>query len=331
MREKAVTLADIANELGISKNAVSLALRGKDGVSKSLREQVMAKAKEMDYQGIGKAQGYILALIPQRIASSVSMFYHQLCFDMESYATSCGYQLIITSVSEAEETSLHVPTLLRDVPFMGIVTVGNLSKAYCEMIRKLGMYYVMVDQYYDDVPVDSVTTANSSGAYLLTKHLIEHGHSKIQFFGNSLRTSSLADRWLGYMRAIQEDKLPILDNSLRYASNVSVESYELIEHTLNELTELPTAFVCGHDTIAKDVIRALEKRGLHCPDDFSIVGFDNIQSYDITALDLTTYSTPKAEIARAALDLMLNANRSTPQKIQLYGNVVYRGSVKDIR
>ena len=54
MKLKAVTLADIAGEFGISKNAVSLALRGKVGVSEELRERVRMKAQEMKYLGVNK-------------------------------------------------------------------------------------------------------------------------------------------------------------------------------------------------------------------------------------------------------------------------------------
>lgn len=331
MRNKNVTMADIAQALGVSKNAVSLALRGKAGVSEELRERVIAKAQEMQYHGLNKAQGCILALIPQRLASSESMFYHRLCFDMEACASSLGYQLIISSVSEAEERTLRPPALLSTVACTGVVTVGNLSRAYCEMIRKLGLHFIMVDQYYDDVPVDCVTTANSSGSYLMTKHLIENGHTSIQFLGSSFRTSSLKDRWIGYKRAMSDHNLPILSNSLIYARDILWETYQEVAQALDAMPELPTAFVCGHDMTAKHLIGALAQRGLRCPEDFSVVGFDNIQSYDILALNLTTYATPKTAIAHAAIGLLQNSSVDCPKRIQIYGEPIYRGSVRDIR
>lgn len=112
MRSKNVTLADIAKELGISKNAVSLALRNKEGVSRELRERVMAKANEMHYQAVSKMQGCILALIPQRYTGAGSIFYHRLCFEMEAYAANLGYQLIISSVSESAEAQCQEPYML---------------------------------------------------------------------------------------------------------------------------------------------------------------------------------------------------------------------------
>jgi len=332
LRSKTVTLADIAQELGVSKNAVSLALRGKDGVGKELRDKIIAKAQEMQYISPEKLQGCVLALIPQRFTNaSNSLFYHQVCYEMEAYAAKLDCPLIISSVSEEDEKSCTPPLLLDSISCIGIITVGNLSKAYCRMIRGLNLRYVMADQYYEDLAVDSVTTANVSGTYLLTEHLIQNGHKRIQYFGTRFRTASLEDRWLGYKRALSAYHLPVLTNCYTEVQAANFDEMALITKALNECDEMPTAFVCGHDMTARSIIYALALRGLRYPNDFSVVGFDDIQSPELQELNLTTYSTPKAEIARVALDLMLNANRSTPQKIQLYGNVVYRGSVKDIR
>ena len=327
MKLKAVTLADIAGELGISKNAVSLALRGKDGVSEELRERVRMKAQEMKYLGVNKVQGCILALIPQRIARAAGTFYQRLCFDMEAYAAGFGYQLIISSVSSEDEMLCRPPALLGSVACMGIITIGNLSLGYCRMIYSLGIRYVMADQFYDDIPVSSVATANSSASYMLTKRLIDSGHKSIQFFGSSQRTSSLEERWIGYKRAMRDHNLPILSNRLIDGS--AIESQKLIVQTLKELSELPTAFVCCHDVIARDLIETLNHRGLHCPNDFSVVGFDDVQTHEVQALNLTTYRTPYSAIAKTAIELLHAEDE--PKRIKLFGEVVERGSIRNIR
>lgn len=336
MRSKSVTLADIAKELGISSNAVSLALRGKEGVSDELRERIVQKAKEMNYTGSSQPHGCILALIPYRFSGAEdamynSSFYHQVCFQMEAYAASLGHQLIISSVQPADESAVRVPPLLASIPCSGIITVGNLSGEYCHMIQSLGLPYVMADQYYDDLTASSVITANTSGSYLLTSHLIEQGHTRIQFFGMPFRTSSLEDRWIGYKRAMLQHNLKPLDNLLLHSSSMQWDEYNLIFKALDELESMPTAFVCGHDVTAQQIIHTLSRRGLHCPDDFSVVGFDNIQSPDILGLNLTTYNTPKRAIAETAVNLILEGNTHSPRRIQLYGEMVFRNSVRPLQ
>ena len=334
MRTKTVTLNDIAQALGVSSNAVSLALRGKDGVSDALRERVLSKARELGYGGASRAQTCVLALIPHRFSGAEnalyhSSFYHHVCFQMEACAAARGCQLIISSVPLADEQAAHVPPLLGAVPCSGIITVGNLSRDYCRMIQAQGLPYVMADQYYDDVPASCVVTANVSGAYMLTSHLIARGHRDIQFFGMARRTSSLQDRWTGYARAMREHGLEPLDNLLLHARSVDTDDSELLPQALDALERMPSAFVCGHDTTAQTLINALQARGLRCPDDVSVVGFDNIQTPGILALDLTTYNTPKSAIAETAVELVLEGARHT-RRVELYGDVVYRGSVRDI-
>lgn len=329
---KRTTMNDIANALGISKNAVSLALRGKGGVSDQLRERVIQTAVEMQYPGISQnvLRGNILALIPRYLGVMTgSLFFHQVCFHMEAYARSRGYQLIISTVSEEEEASLTPPPQLGTIECDGIMTIGNLSLHYCRMIRDLGFRYVMVDQYYDEIEADSVTTTNATGTYLLTRHLIEFGHREIEFFGKRYTTSSLSDRWAGFCKAMDESGLPIRRNSYQDDPFMGkYEEYPVLEHVLETMATLPTAFVCGHDNTAKDIITILDKQGIRCPQDISVVGFDDIQTPEISALQLTTYHTRKAEIARNAVDLFLDGSEHVCRRILIHGKMIQRDSVR---
>ena len=261
MKRKNVTMGDIAEALGISKNAVSLALAGKDGISEALRSQILQKADELNYAREEKQAGNIIALIPRRIAPGAGsgFFYQGLCFQMEAYARERGYLLFICSVSEEEEDRCIPHPILRQIPCAGVLTIGNFSKEYCQMISQLGLRCAMVDQYYDGVPVDSVTTANSSACYLLTEYLIQMGHKSIQFFGASRKTSSLEDRWNGYKRAMRDYRLPILHNPfIDSMERDSSHEYDLVKTALAALPELPTAFVCGHDMTAKSIMYILD-------------------------------------------------------------------------
>ena len=334
MKSKTVSMQDIAREIGVSKNAVSLALRGREGVSEELRQRIINRARELHYgQNDVSSQQCILALVPQRFMNLLDgMFYQQVCFHMESYARSKGYLLTICSVSEEEEKACRVHPMLGQMPFQGVATVGNLSKDYCALYRSCGVKYVMVDQYYNDIPVDSFTTANMAATYQLTQHLIECGHRNIQFFGFRNRTSSLYDRWRGYQKAMSDYGLRERTNALvETAGHAEMDEYSMVRRALEEMDDFPTAFVCGHDMTAKHIIDLLALQGMHCPGDFSVVGFDDIQNPEVTPLNLTTYRTPKSEIARASIDCLISGSSRPPQKVELYGELVRRSSVRDIR
>lgn len=335
MAAKRVTMADIGQKLGISKNAVSLALRGKEGISDALRERIIETAAEMQYEGFqqNKVQGCILALIPRYLGiREGGGFYHQVCFHMEAYAQSLGFQLIISSVSEEEEEALRPPALLDSITCIGLMTIGNLSQRYCQMISALGMRYVMVDQYYDAMVANSVTTANTAAAYQLTEHLLENGHRNIQYFGMRFRTASLNDRWAGYSRALNEHAIPVQTNSYTLCRDAGKDTMEktLVRKAFGELEVLPTAIICGHDGTARDVIEIMAEHNLRCPEDISVVGFDNIQHADVLAMNLTTYHTPKENIAHAAIDLFLDTENLLPRKVSIFGEIIYRTSVRNL-
>ena len=92
---------------------------------------------------------------------------------------------------------------------------------------------------------------------------------------------------------------------------------------------MPTAFVCAHDVIAYDLICVLNTKGLRCPEDISVVGFDNVQTLEVQSLNLTTYFTPHTTIAQTTLDLL--HSQEAPRRIQLFGELIERGSIRDIR
>ena len=111
----------------------------------------------------------------------------------------------------------------------------------------------------------------------------------------------------------------------------NLDDYTLLKKALDEMESFPTAFVCGHDETAKMIINILAEKNLRCPEDFSIVGFDDIQNPELTPLNLTTYRTPKSDIARVSIDCMLDNLDRPPKKIELYGELIVRGSVRELR
>ncbi len=335
MKHRGVSMNDIALALGVSKNAVSLALRGKSGVSDELRQRVVDKARELGYTPADNSASCILALIPQSLSLlGEGMFFQRLIMQLNTHARARGVILVCVNITGAEETSLTLRPLLGLSRFSGVMTIGNLSRDYCRRVSECGLPYVSVDHSYSDLPINSVTTANESGAYCLTRHLIENGHRRIQFIGRPRRTSSLYERWVGFCHAMADSGLPAPRNLMIDAlsrEHDSENEYPLVERALAAMDELPTAFVCGHDLTAKNVIDALARRGLHCPEDFSIAGFDDIRQPGLAALDLTTFRTPVGQIAATSIDMLLGPRESAPRKIQIYGEIVRRGSVRDIQ
>ena len=108
-----VSLQAIADQLGVSKNAVSLALNNKAGVSAELRENIMKTARDLNYQGLNKKNNYknnnLLMLIPEYIKSHPN-FYNGLYWTIENEANLRGYNAVLACVDKNMEAELKLPS-----------------------------------------------------------------------------------------------------------------------------------------------------------------------------------------------------------------------------
>src|SRR5690606_24701877 len=146
-----------------------------------------------------------------------------------------------------------------------------------------------------------VITDNFYGVYEMTNYLINRGHREIGFIGNVHTTSSIQDRFLGYYKSLLEHRIPLRED---WIVNDRDDRGKFIDFELPE--QLPSAFVCNCDRVAFNLIQALNDRGYRVPEDCSVVGFDNDIFAMIANPQLTTVAVDMPEMARVAVDCMIN-------------------------
>lgn len=338
--KKKVSMAVIAERMGISKNAVSLALSNKAGVSEELRAAVRKTAQELGYThnpngGGAEKSRNILVLIPEYISAD-TFFYNDIYWSIEKESKTQGYTAIPTSVSAEAEGALEAPPILGQLDFCGIILVGIFRTAYVRRLLEAGLPVLSVDQYYDDLPVDAVVTANVQGAYTVVQHLIGQGHRSIGFVGSIGMTASLYDRWCGFRKAMEHNGLPV-DPSLCILDSTELGDLmsdpDEMASFLDRMQTFPTAWFCGGDRIAITLIQALVRRGLRVPEDISVAGFDDIQASRVIAPALTTYHVRRELMGATAVDYLVHDLLRCPDErmiISLYGDLIPRDSVRTL-
>jgi len=330
------SMQDIAKRLGISKNAVSLALNNKPGVSEQLRQQIIKTAQEMNYSGLSykRKNNNILVLIPEYIRND-TYFYNDIYWSIENEAKLKGYNAILTSVSEEMESELRLPGIYFDMNFSGILIIGVFRKNFVKKLLTLGLPIISVDHYYDDIMLDSVVTANVECAYMAVQYLIDNGHKDIGYIGSIDMTASLYERWIGYLKAMRKNNLEVnKEHCITKPSSLYSLLNEIseIEKSLDEMSSFPTAWFCGGDRIAYALINVLTRRGIKVPDDISVMGFDDLQASSIIVPNLTTVRVKRQSIGAAAINLMTEKIEKGGDviKYSIYGELVIRDSVKKI-
>ncbi|WP_256972653.1 substrate-binding domain-containing protein [Saccharibacillus sp. O23] len=218
-RPKKISMQTVADRLGISKNAVSLALSGKKGVSEEVRRSVLAAAKEVGYDPsgadgrAGRASRNVLVLVPERVVSYADdehfRFFHDMLWSLEESIRAKGCNAVIARIDREMEEGLILPGVFEDVEHIGVILFGIVAKPYARKVWESGVPLVMLDSYYRDLPCAAAVSANTEGAEAAVRWLIGRGHRQIGFIGPANLTTSHEERWFGYWRAMREAGLPI--------------------------------------------------------------------------------------------------------------------------
>lgn len=331
---KAVKLADIARVVGVSTVSVSKALAGKGGVSEEVQEKIEAVANELGYispsaakQNRAGCTGNLGVLLPQRFAGS-NTFYWGMYEHLLNVMSGKGYYGILELISEADENNCVVPNMIKDKKVDGVIVLGQAKNEYTEMISQSANVKTMfLDYYMGQSDCDTVISDGFHGMYRLTNYLIEMGHTKIAFVGTILATSSITDRYLGYMKALME--VGITPNPKWVIPDREQNNGKLLEIELPE--DMPTAFACNCDVIAYRVINKLKGMGLTVPDDVSVVGYDNYAREDSVQDMVTTYEVGMHRMAETCVKTLIKKIHSEKyyKGVQVVtGHIVYHDSVR---
>lgn len=333
-QKKKVTLSDIAKKLNVSTVTVSKAVSDKEGVGEDLRKQIKQLAEEMGYKTKSQTTektitGNIGIVIPSRFFSQSYSFYWYLFNFLSSELLNRNYYCIMELLTDEDEKNCNIPRMILDKKIDGIILLGQTSTNYIEKLNSNFENFILLDFYTNDTNIDSVINDNYHNSYLLTNYVINQGHKKLQFVGDITATTSIKDRYMGFLKAL-------IENNIDY-SNISIisdrdKNGSSIPIKL-PLDNMPTAFICNNDETAAMVINELEKNGFKVPDNISVTGFDNYISRNKSPVEITTVYIKPENIACVAADLILKKINGTPYvkgRHLVSGEILIKNSVKKI-
>lgn len=305
------SMQDIADELNISKNAVSLALNGKPGISDALKEKILEKARELDYGGLKKIKlkkKNLLLIVDDRFDRE-DEFFLPLISSLLRHSAEQGYRMMLTTVSEEMQKKNAVPSVYYEMDAAGVVFLGQIEKDYLEYYVKEKIPCLMMLLHHYGVKADYVLSANVDGAFLVTKHLISCGHKRIGYFADVGVYSSFVERLWGYRHALLTSGLgEQRQNELLSTSGygfIDLSAADSFADKILHMDDPPTAWVCGNDAAAFILINALKDRGIRVPDDVSVAGFDGMKRIYMRHPVLCSYDVKRDVLAKKAVELLI--------------------------
>jgi len=324
-----VRLVDIANELGVSINTVSLALNGSKRISKNTRLRVEKVAQKLGYV----PNGFARALVTQesRYVGVILRNLHNpvlinIAREIECALKERGYFMVLMS---AEGNALEEIRTLRIQQVVGILIYPDFSEMnlkHLKDLRETGFPLVLMSSDGKVGDLDVVFMDRAIGAYRATSHLISLGHRNIGYFsGDDCKTE-------GYKMALEEHGIPFegrnivcTNNSISYRAG-----YEAANMLLTNRSNI-TAIFASTDNYALGAIRYFMDRGISVPDDIALVGYDNIEESGYASVRLTTIAYDIKREVEMSVDLMLrrigeSGTDTPPEIIRLEPELVIRDS-----
>lgn len=310
---KTVKLEDIAKRVGVSTVTVSKALAGQKGVSEEMRARIKELANEMGYvqpsrtRRTGVRKSYNIGLlIEESYMDKYDSFYWQMYQQIATKALEWDCFTLMEVVGRQTEGEPEVPKLIKEQKVEGVIVLGKMPKNFLEMLkRNTSIPLIYMDFTDEERNVDAVVSDSFYGAYELTNYLFGMGHRKIGYVGTLLATSSITDRYLGYVKSMIEHGETIRED-WRIDDRDMLSGYIDVENLLQMPEDMPTAFVCNCDLTAGKLINKLQEQGYRVPEDISVVGYDNYIYPGICDVEITTYEVDLGEMAKRAVGVLLD-------------------------
>lgn len=315
-----VTMQNIADACGLSRNTISKIFNDRGTVPEATRALVMKKAKELGYQLSAEEEETVScpAFPPaQNIAllthskPSLHSFGSSFITNFTDQICRFGCNLKIFEITDSDYARKMLPAHFIPEEVTGIITLELFDRDYTKMLSSLGIPVLLIDSYVrssvDILPCDLLCMENFTSTAILTAKLIASGAKTLGFVGDIMHCNSFHERWNGFCTAMQEAGLRVDKSACILADNA--EPYGDVNWVLScleALPKLPDAFVCANDFLAIRVMQALQKKGIIVPQDVMITGFDGSPEGEVIYPPLTTASIPTADLGRIAADLLLN-------------------------
>ena len=325
MPAKRVTMQDIADACGLSRNTVSKAFNGRGAVPRETRQRIIRKAEELGYglpanrlPARDEQPGGTIALLTRKLPSAAH-FGTVFVTTFTDQVSRAGYTLKIFTISAEEMQRRALPPHFSVEQTAGIVGIELFDTAYLEMICSLNIPTILIDSprhaFSTLMPCDFVSMENLASIMTVIRRLTDLGAHRIGFVGDKEHCGSFYERWFGFSTGLREAGIAQNDSICILApDDFPYDDPDWLIQQIRRMPFLPDAFVCANDYLAIHLMNALKKMGLSIPKDIMVTGFDGTAQSAMVEPPLTTVEIRGVEIGLLAARLLLNriANPTFP-------------------
>ena len=330
-----VTIRDVARLAEVHPGTVSRALNEQTRalVNEETAARVLRAADELGYRpnpiarGLKTNRSYTVGVV---IPDLTNPLFPPIVRGIEDRLGDAGYTpLIVNTDNDPDRERSHIETMLaRQVDGL-IAATARLDVSLLAEAAARGIPLVLVNRSLEDGSAAAVTVDDRKGIVLAVEHVAGLGHRLIGHVAGPQNVSTGHLRHLGFIEAMDAAGLAVDPRHVSYADAFTEpEGARACAEVLGHEPRV-TAIVAANDRLAMGCYDALEPRGLSCPGDVSIVGFNDMPFIDRLQPPLTSVRVPQREIGSTAADLLLaqlSDGGARPRQILLEPELVVRAS-----
>ena len=337
-----VSMQQIADELGVSKSLVSLALTNSYGVKEDTRFKIYLTALKMgyDFKKVNNQNEHkikdkysILVFIKQNDLVT-ERFWPEILSGIEIELSNANYRMK-TKVWDDDSTSDELLVDIATSNADGVIIISEFPKESFFALKAMNIPVVVVDsKEYVDGMFDVVRSNNFLGGYLAAEYLINNNHKNVCFVGDIELAVSFKERFNGFSNYLSNAKDIKINNVITSGRKFSDVEYLYNRKDFINLLKsnnMPTAVFCQNDPTAEFVYEDIKSLGINIPNDISVIGYDNILLTNAFVPALTSVNVCKREIGKEAVCLLISRIKNPKklnQSVQISVNIDEKKSVK---
>ena len=304
------TIEDVARAAGVSAMTVSRVINGKRNVRESTRSLVLQAIDTLKYSPNAAAR--MLAAgeamhIGLLYANPSAAYLSQFLVGALEGARKAGAHLVLESCeSESASEQAETTRLFLKSSIDGVILPPPLSESMAvhAEVAASGTPMVTVAMGLPHEGIRNVRIDDFAAAKEITNYLLELGHRRIGFIRGHPNITASSERFRGFVAALEDHGLdpsdaPVEQGYFTYRSGLIAGERLLASETR------PTAIFASNDDMAAATVNAAHRAGLDVPHDLSVVGFDDTSPAATVWPELTTIRQPIAEMAAAAIELLM--------------------------
>ncbi len=305
-----VSIREVATACGCSPATVSKALNGHHDVSEATRKRVVQVARDMGYQPNSAARAlktnrtYNLGVLyedPQQSGLGHEYF-SRILESFRAQAETYGYDVTFINRNVGKHCSSYLEHCrYRGVDGVCIVCVNFLDAQVQELVQSR-LPVVTIDHVFHNRT--AILSNNVEGMETLVEYVYRKGHRKLAFLHGEM-TAVTESRRASFYKACYELGLDIPDNLVVEAAYHNCDLCDTYTTRILESEHRPTCIFFPDDVSAMGGMAAIRRKGLHIPEDISVVGYDGILLSRMLSPSLTTYHQNTEGIGKLSADKLV--------------------------